>query len=119
MAFAGNLHPSFGPGHRYRGRSHGPSADNQIQSSSDDDAEQPAEIRTPEHSGDRSLQQRHEPVLYRPTGSEANQERDDGAPVDVVMKKSAITTPAQGLIQSSRLIIQLSNALANEGEKMK
>jgi hypothetical protein len=35
------------------------------------------------------------------------------------MKKSASTMPAQGLIQSRRLIIQLSNALANEGWKRK
>jgi hypothetical protein len=35
------------------------------------------------------------------------------------MKKSARTTPAQGLIHSRRLIIQLSKACANEGWKTK
>src|ERR1700732_3338724 len=68
-----------------RGRADSAPAENQIHGASDDDPEQPAEVRPAQKPGERSLKRWNEAVLKRPAGGEAGQKRDDPAPIDVAI----------------------------------
>src|SRR6267143_5857649 len=76
-----------GPAHRSRdGSRHDALAEEQIDATRDDDADEPAQVGAAEQLGrDRTLQRGNEAVFDRPAGHQTHDERHDGSPVDVAV----------------------------------